>query len=83
MDHIVAVINDLAEACSGSAAGLVATSVFADNSAGIGTPHACRKLRIASAQRVVEIDMCCFVTHVVAVLNDLVDSMLGVLGRLA
>ena len=42
VDHIVAVINDLAEACSGSAAGLVVTSVFADNSAGIGTPHACR-----------------------------------------
>ena len=31
-----------------SAAGLVAASIFADNSAGIGAPHACRKLRSAS-----------------------------------
>ena len=36
-----------------------------------------------STERIDEIDKCYFLTHVAAVVNDLVDSMFGVLWRLA
>ena len=43
--------------------------------------HGCSLL--ALPRRIEQRDVCYFLTHIVAVINDLVDSMLGVLGRLA